>query len=94
MRGMWTSAAPPIQALSKDSGTLKNFGHLGLSSLRTTADLEEATECPKSSSGRSCWKDERGSFLPRFLNFVGYNFGGHFLLPPSHFGPLCSIREQ
>lgn len=27
------------------------------------------------------------------LNFVGYDFGGYFLLPLSHFAPVCSGEQ-
>lgn len=63
----------PHPRLKGKTGKLRNFGFLGLLSHSTKADLEEApapkwkaTECSKAISGPSCWKDERGSFLPRF----------------------------
>lgn len=43
MRGMRTSAAPTPPGLKKNFGKLKNFGYPGLPSLRTKADLEEAS---------------------------------------------------
>lgn len=93
MRGMWTSAAPPTHALKEGLWEAEELWVPGAvkpqNQSRPGGGACTQMSVPKPSLARAAGK-MKGEVSCLVLNFVGYDFGGYFLLPPSHLGPICS----